>query len=220
MADVTLTAEPRTETGSAAAGRLRRQGKCPAIVYGLSSDATAVTVPAHELGLLLGAPGGVNTPITLSMDGKNVLTLARQIQRHPTRGDLVHVDFIRVDRDVAVSAEVPIQIVGDAPGVNMGGRLEQAIFVIPVTAKPEEIPASVEVDVSGLEMMDAVHVRDLALPAGVVTSLEPDDLVVQVAVPRGSGPGEEGEAGGEDAGDGEGGETPSADGDADADGEG
>lgn len=204
MADPTLTADERTETGSGAAGRLRRRGLLPAVVYGLGAEAVHVTVPAHELSLLLAAPGGVNTPITLRLAGGEVLTLARQVQRHPTRGDLVHVDFVRVDRDVAVSAEVQLQIVGDAPGVGMGGRLEQALFSISVTAKPQAIPASVEVDVSHLDGGDALHVRDLPLPPGVEATADPDELVVQVAMPRGTAGAEEGA---EEAGEAGGGEA-------------
>ena len=109
MPDVTLTAEPRTERGSGPAGRLRRTGKVPAVVYGLEADAQSVTVVGRELERILHGAGGANTLITLQLGtgGDDALALVRQIQRNPTRGDLVHVDFVRVRRDVAVSAEVP-----------------------------------------------------------------------------------------------------------------
>ena len=121
--DVVLQAEPRTERGSRPAGRLRRAGQVPAVVYGLGGDTLAVTVPARELDHILAH--GVNTLITLKLDGDDQLALARQVQRHPTRGDLVHVDFVRVSTDVAIAAEVALHLVGEAVGVRDGGLLEQ-----------------------------------------------------------------------------------------------
>src|SRR6476620_6427773 len=99
MPDVTLTAEPRTEHGSGPAGRLRRTGKVPAVVYGLDADAQSVTVVGRDLERILHGAGGANTLITLHLGtGDDALALVRQIQRNPTRGDLVHVDFVSVRR--------------------------------------------------------------------------------------------------------------------------
>jgi large subunit ribosomal protein L25 len=118
------------------------------------------------------------------MDGDENLTLARQIQRHPTRGDLIHVDFIRVRRDVAVAAEVPVNLEGEPEGVRDGGVLEQLVFTLSVEAKPEDIPPAVEVDVSGLGIGDQLRIADLRLPAGVAVQQEADELVVQIVMPR------------------------------------
>jgi large subunit ribosomal protein L25 len=137
MPDIVLTAEPRTAVGSRPAGRLRREGKVPAVVYGLRTDTLNVTVPARELAHILAGEAGANTLITLKVDGDDVLTLARQIQRHPTRGDLVHVDFVRIRRDVAVQAEIPVHLVGEEPeGVRDGGLLEQLLFTLSIEATP------------------------------------------------------------------------------------
>lgn len=201
MADVILTAEPRSERGSGPAGRLRRAGKVPAVVYGLGAQATAVTVGAHALDGLLRGEAGTNTLITLRIDGDDALALVRQIQRHPTRGDLVHVDFVRVRRDVAVSAEVPLHLVGEGPGIRAGGLLEQSLFHVTVEAMPQSIPTGLEVDVAGLDLGDQLHTSDIPLPAGVTLAHEGDELVVQVVVPRGMAESEEGgeEAAGEGA---------------------
>ncbi|HEY7136993.1 MAG TPA: 50S ribosomal protein L25 [Acidimicrobiia bacterium] len=194
MADSILIAEQRTERGSGPAGRLRRTGRVPAVVYGLDAASVSVSVPARELSHILAGEAGVNTLITLRVDGDDVLTLARQIQRNPVRGDLEHVDFVRVRRDVAVSAEVPIHLVGEAPGVRDGGLLEQQLFTLTVEAKPEDIPNAVELDVSTLEMGDQLRVQDIPLPRGVATTQDPEETVAVVAVPRGTGlPEEEGE---------------------------
>ena len=202
MPDITLASEPRTDFGSRPSGRLRREGKVPAVVYGLGSEAVPITVVSRELQHILAGEAGANSLITLDVDGQSVLTLARQIHRHPTKGILVHVDFIRIDRDVAVSAEIPIHLVGEATGVKDGGLLEQLLFHLTVEAMPGNIPVSIEIDVERLAIGDQLHVEDISLPEGVATEVESDFVVAQVAAPRvvteGEGEaveGEEGEAG-------------------------
>jgi large subunit ribosomal protein L25 len=205
MTDVVLAAEPRTQKGSANAGRLRRAGKLPAVVYGLDAETLTVTVSARELDHALHSESGANTLITLQLDGDETLALARQIQRHPTRNELVHVDFVRVRRDVAVAAEVPLTVEGEPPGAKEGGMLEQVLFTLSVEAMPGNIPTSIAVDVSGLALGDQLRVEDLTIPPGVDVQHEADELVAQVSVPRGieeeeeAAEGEEGEEGEEGA---------------------
>lgn len=186
MADVILQAEPRTNLGSRNAGRIRREGLLPAVVYGLQTEALSVTVSARELDHALHSESGANTLITLKVAGQDdALALARQIQRHPTRNELVHVDFVRISRDVAVAAEIPLDIEGEPPGVKEGGVLEQLFFSITVEALPGNIPTSITVDVSHLALGDQLRVADLPIPEGVSVQHEPDELVVQVSIPRG-----------------------------------
>ncbi|HEY7104826.1 MAG TPA: 50S ribosomal protein L25 [Acidimicrobiia bacterium] len=184
MPDIVLIAEPRSERGSRPAGRLRREGKVPAVVYGLGNDVLPVSVPARELAHILAGESGANTLINLEFDGDAMLTLARQIQRHPTRGDLVHVDFIRIRRDVAVSADVPLHLVGEPEGVRDGGLLEQLVFTVTVEAMPGNIPVSLELDVGELAIGDQRRMSDLTLPADVTSHLDPETVVAQVAAPR------------------------------------
>jgi large subunit ribosomal protein L25 len=184
MADITLVAEQRPEKGSRPSGRLRRAGRVPAVVYGLGVDTLMVTVRARELGHILSGASGANTLITLEVDGDDFLTLARQIQRHPTRGELLHVDFIRIRRDVAVSAEIPVHLVGESTGVRDGGLLEQLIFNLTIEAMPGNIPVSLEVDVSALAIGDQIRVSDVPLGNGVATQVEGETVVAQVAAPR------------------------------------
>lgn len=201
--DVVLTTEARSERGSRPAGRLRRAGKVPAVVYGLGTDTVEVAVSARELNHILA--GGTNTLITLKLDGDEALTLARQVQRHPTRGELLHVDFIRVRTDVAVAAEVALHLEGEPAGVRDGGVLEQLIFTLTIEAKPQDIPGQLTADVSHLEIGDQLRLNEVSLPAGVTTAVESDTLVAQVVAPRvveeveEEGEGEEGEEGVEGA---------------------
>jgi large subunit ribosomal protein L25 len=218
MPDVILEAESRSLLGSRNAGRLRREGRLPAVVYGLDTEVQNVTVSARELEHALHSESGANTLITLKLDGDDTLALARQIQRHPTRNELVHVDFVRVRRDVAVAAEVPLTIEGEPPGAKEGGILEQLLFTLSVEAMPGNIPTAIVVDVSHLALGDQLRVTDLSIPPGVDVQHEDDELVAQVSVPRGME--EEEEAEGEE-GEGEEGEgAPAEGGEAAADSEG
>ena len=180
--DVVLIAEPRSTRGSGPAGRDRRAGRLPAVVYGLGTEATAVTVPSHELSLILSK--GVNTLITLRLDGAEELTLVRQVQRHPVRGDLVHVDFVRVSADLAITADVSLVLSGDPEGVKRGGMLDQQIFTLTVEAKPNAIPTSIEVDVAHLDLGDQLRMSEVTLPAGVTCGLDPDTLLAAAVAER------------------------------------
>jgi large subunit ribosomal protein L25 len=207
MAEEVLTAEPRAERGSRPAGRLRRAGRVPAVIYGLGGDTVPVTVPSREVTHILSH--GANTLIRLRLVGDDQLTLARQVQRHPTRGDLVHLDFIRVRTDVAVSAEVALHLIGEPEGVRNGGLLEQLVFGLPIEAMPQDIPGSIEVEVAHLDIGDQFRLDEITLPAGVSATIEPDALIAQVVAPRvaevaevAEGEGEEGEAAEGEAGEG------------------
>ena len=204
MEEVTLVADVGRPVGKSAARKIRRAGKVPAIVYGQGADPEPVAVPNRELQHILAGAGGANTLINLDLSGRGELVLARQVVRHPVRQTLVHLDFIRVRRDQAVSAEVPIHLTGEAPGVREGGLLEQATFTLSIEAKPGDLPAGIEVDVSGLDIGDQITVADLTLPPGVVSTQDPGDLVAHVTQPRGLDLPEEGEAAEGEEGEGEG----------------
>lgn len=209
--EVMLVADVNRPVGKSAARKIRREGKVPAIVYGLGSDPQPVAVPTRDFEHILHGPGGVNTLIGLEISGQQELVLARQLVRHPVKHTLVHVDFIRVRRDVAVAAEVPIHLVGEAEGVKNGGLLEQTTFTLSIEAKPADLPTGIEADVSHLSMGDQLTVGDLNLPAGVVTTQDAGDLVAHVTEPKGMALPEEIEAAEAEAeaaaGEGEGAET-------------
>jgi large subunit ribosomal protein L25 len=211
MEEVTLVADVGRAVGKSSARKIRREGKVPAIVYGQGTDPEPVAVPSRDLQHILGGAGGANTLINLDLSGRSELVLARQVVRHPVRHNLVHLDFIRVRRDQAVSAEVPIHLIGEAQGHKDGGLLEQDTFTLSIEAKPGDLPAGIEADVSALGIGDQLTVADLKLPPGVATTQDPGDLVAHVSAPKGLDLPEEGEAAeGEEGEEGEGGEAASA----------
>lgn len=184
MREVTLVAEPRPEAGSAPARRLRREGRVPAVVYGLDHQPESVTVSAQEMMQVLHRVGH-NALINLKVgDGDGSLTMAREVQRHPVRGELVHIDFVRIRADQAVQADIAVHILGEPIGAKEGGMLEQVLFTVTVSAKPRELPANFELDVSELKVGDAKRIEDLTAPEGVEILNEPDAVVAQCLVPR------------------------------------
>ncbi len=182
MAELTLVAEPGRATGSAASRRMRAAGRVPAVVYGHGAEPQAVSVDGRDLRIVLSGGAGVNQLLSLDVAGERHLALARVLQRDPVRSAVIHVDFQVVSRDEVISAEVPVNLVGEAKAVEQEkGIVEHILSSLTVRAKPGSIPDSIEVDVSGLTVGDTVRVGQLELPAGVTTDVDPDETVVVAA---------------------------------------
>lgn len=183
MANIELRAEPRSVLGKQVRA-LRRQGIVPANVYGHAAS-TAVQVPVKDLEQALSRAGQTHL-ISLAMDGGAPTTvLVRDYQRHPTRGSLLHVDFYRVAMTERLKVDVPLRLVGEAPGVKEhDGVLLQSLTAVSAESLPGDLVDEIEVDVSGLTELDsALYVRDLVAPAGVTILADPDDLVVRLLPP-------------------------------------
>jgi large subunit ribosomal protein L25 len=212
MAEITLPAQTGRTTGTRPSRRLRGEGKVPATVYGLGSDSVSVTVDWRELRLALTTDAGMNALINLEIDGHaSELTIVKEMQRHPIKRNVLHVDFLRVSRDVAIEVEVPIVLEGEAEEVTRNdGIVDHALFQLAIKAKPGAIPNEITVDISGLAIGDTIRVGDLTLPSGVETDVDPEEAVVigqppQRAEEVEAAEGEEGaEAEAAEAGEGEG----------------
>src|SRR4051795_12741269 len=159
MAEITLAAETGRTTGSRASGRLRASGKVPATVYGLGNDPVAVAVEWRDLRPAPTGEAGLNALINLEGDGHaSELTIVKEMQRHPIKRSVLHVDFLRVSRDVAIEVDVPIVLAGEAEEVSRnGGIIDQALFHLTVKAKPGSIPNELTVDVSELTIGGAIR---------------------------------------------------------------
>jgi large subunit ribosomal protein L25 len=181
MAEVKVVAEPGRTTGSSASRRLRHEGRVPAVVYGHGMKPLTISVVGRDLRHALSVHG-LNQVLTLDVDGATHLVLARQLQRHPVRHTLSHVDFQVVRRDEIVTAEVALVLVGTATQVERErGLLEQTLTSLSIRSTPEQIPQEITVDVSDLEIGGALRVRDLVLPTGVTTDVDPEEPVVIAA---------------------------------------
>jgi large subunit ribosomal protein L25 len=184
MSQVTLHASTSRAQGSANSRRLRHHGAIPGVVYGHGVEPLPVSVNAKDFRNAVSGEQGLNALITLDADGTTYTVMAREIQRHPVRGTVSHIDFQVVDRNQAVVAEVPLHLVGDAVEVRHADwEVDQQAFSIEVRTRPDQIPNFIEVDISGLTAGGAIRVGDVVLPEGV--EAEGDPLVLVVATHAG-----------------------------------
>jgi large subunit ribosomal protein L25 len=185
MANATLSAELRTETGKGVARKLRAAGRVPAVIYGHNREPQSLTLDARDLGRLLGTITAGSTVVELSFGGATARTLIREIQRHPVKRTLTHVDFQELVAGERVTVECPLVFVGTAEGVrNQGGILEEVLRAITISVDPSSIPNHIDVDISTLTIGHPLHVRDLVLPEGVTALTDADATVCAVAGTR------------------------------------
>jgi len=190
---VTLATRPRTGSGKGEARALRREGRVPAIADGVGIDPTPLSVDALDLYHALHTDAGDNAVLRLAVEGGTHLALAREVQRHPVRRDVLHLDFVTVSRTQKVQAVVPVVLEGEAPGVAEGGVAEQAAFTLTIEALALEVPDQLVLDVSDLGVGDVKRASDVALPAGVELLDDPESPVVTIVVPALDVPETEGE---------------------------
>ena len=195
MAEVTITATPRTEFGKGAARKIRRNAQVPAVLYGHGSPTRHLTLPGHELMIALRTP---NVLIRLQGEGVNELALPKGVQRDPIKGFLEHIDLLLVKGGEKVTVEVPVVVVGD---VISGGLIDHQMVAVPVEAEATHIPQTLEVNVDGFDIGATVHASDLRLPEGVSLAADPGALVLHVISAGAAAPGEGEEAAEEGAAD-------------------
>jgi large subunit ribosomal protein L25 len=179
MAEITVEAETGRPIGTAASGRLRAEGRIPAVIYGHGLAPLPVSVDGRSLRTALSGEAGLNALLSVRVDGQTHLTMAKDIQRHPVRNTVLHLDLQVVRRDEVVTAEVPINLVGDPLQVTRNqGVVEHTLTSLTIHSEPGRIPTSIDVDVSELTIGETIRVGDLQLPSGVTTDLDPEEAVV------------------------------------------
>ena len=186
---VSLKATRRTATGRNAVKKVRAAQAVPAILYGRDTEPHPLQVERRAIDILLSHAVGENILVNLEIEdgakGSNRLALINEVQRHPVNQTVVHVDFQTVSVNVKLVAEVVIEPVGEANGVkNFGGLLEQSLRSIEVECLPKDLPEIVRVDVSGLNVGDSLHVKDLPVLPGVEYAADPDVTVFLVSEPK------------------------------------
>jgi large subunit ribosomal protein L25 len=185
MSTATLSATLRSESGKGAARALRRAGSVPAVIYGHKREPMSLSVSTRELERLLERVATGTTVVELSIDGRVSRTLIREIQKHPFKKQLVHVDFQELVAGEMITVSVPLVIVGTSIGVrSFQGILDQTMRELEVEVDPSAIPNHIDVDVSALNIGDSIHVRDLNVPAGVRVLTDASASVVVVAAPK------------------------------------
>ncbi|MEA3337975.1 MAG: 50S ribosomal protein L25 [Chloroflexota bacterium] len=185
MDEFTIEIQKRTEVGSKAR-LLRVQGVVPGVLYGGEADPENVQVDGKTFDRML-ARGGAAHVVELVGDGiPQTQVLIREVQRHPVRRNVLHVDFVRIARDVRIRMAVPVVLFGEAPATAEGAILLQGMDAVEIECLPADLPSQFEIDVSGLEhISDRVTLDDLILPEGVVLYGEVGDkTIVSLTIPR------------------------------------
>jgi large subunit ribosomal protein L25 len=173
----TLNVEPRTPEGSRATRRLRRSGYVPGIIYGEGEDCRSFKANEHELSRLLSSGAAV---FDLALEGNPIPVIIKDQQLHPVRGQVLHIDMLRVNLNESIQTTVLVELHGaeDAPGVSEGGVLEQVTRELTIEALPGDIPEKIDVDVSNLEAAATMHLSELTPPDGVTFVDDPDETII------------------------------------------
>jgi len=181
---VKLTAERRTVTGRSAVRKLKAAGSVPAVIYGAKDKPETLQVSKRDINAMFSHAAGENILVELEIAGKSRLALVQEVQHAPVGGAILHIDFHAVSMDEVIQADVPLEPTGTANGVkNMGGLLEQNLRSLAIECLPRDLPDLITVDVSALNIGDAIHVREIQLPAGVTTRVQPDLTAFSVLAP-------------------------------------
>jgi large subunit ribosomal protein L25 len=189
-----IKAEARDRVGKGASRALRRQQKVPAVIYGGKQAPAGISINSHDLTLLLHGGGFMTTLFDIDVAGKVERAIPRDFQLDPVKDFLTHVDFLRITEDSVITVDIPVHFLNeaDSPGLKEGGVLNIVEHTIELSVKATNIPHSVDVDLTGLDIGDTIHISDVKLPEGakivnrqnftVATIVAPTIVVEEVRV--------------------------------------
>jgi large subunit ribosomal protein L25 len=179
MSTNTLVASTGRPTGSAASRRLRRENQIPGVIYGHGMTPVSIAVDRRELRLALGSHGGVNTLVNLEVDGTTYPAIVKEMQRHPVRRNVSHIDFVQVNLTEQLTIHVSIRLEGEAKAVlNEGGLVDSAVNSLELSARAGDIPSEIVIDITDMKPGDVIRLGDISLPSGVTAQGDPDMTVV------------------------------------------
>lgn len=181
METINLAVEPREALGKGGAHKLRRSGRIPAVFYGKGKEATSIAVA--EVALREALAKGRHSVLAIETGGRTEYAVIKQIQHHPVRHQILHLDLLAVDLTEEVELPVPVELVGESAGVRAGGILDQLVREVTLRGLPREIPPVIEADITALEVGDHVTVKDLRVPQGITVVGDADGLVASILTP-------------------------------------
>ena len=181
MSKSTLTATTGRATGSAASRRLRGEGRIPGVLYGHGMTPVSLSVERRDLRLALSGPAGVNTVLSLDVDGTAYNAVIRELQRHPVKRTVSHIDFLQVSMNEQITVSIPIRLEGESKAVQAAdGLVDPAVDSIEVHTTPANMPAEFVIDISEMQPDTVIRLSDVKLPKGVTATGDPDMPVVTV----------------------------------------
>jgi large subunit ribosomal protein L25 len=211
---LTLSAEQREKAGKGASRALRREGRVPAVIYGNKEDPVTIHVEERELNKLLGSGIFMNSLIMVDIGGKAVRTLPKDVAFHPVTDRPLHVDFLRLSKNATVDVSVPVLFVNEeaSPGLKRGGVLNVVRHELELVCDAARIPDEIEIDVTGLDVGDSIHISSAKLPEGCESAITDRDFTIATIVApsalkradgeAAAGDGEDGEEAAEEGGEG------------------
>ena len=181
----TLSAETGRATGSAASRRLRAADRIPAVLYGHGMEPISLSVARRDLRVALSGPAGQNTILSLNIGGTSYNAIVKEMQRHPVRRTVAHIDFVQINLSEEITMHVPVHLVGTAKAVvSAGGLVDPAVDTIEVRTTPANVPNEISIDISDLTPDSVIRLSDIAMPAGVSAIGDPEMPVVTVLMSR------------------------------------
>lgn len=185
MSELQLSVETGRKGGTRPARRLRREGKIPAVVYGLETDPIPIAIEWPALRAALTTDAGLNALITLEIDGADHLTVIKDLQRHPVRRDVIHIDFMRIRANQEIEVNIPINLVGEALAVTRAdGMVDQTMYELTLLTRPGNVPDEIVVDITDLQLGESIKVSDLPLPEGASAVADGDESVAISLITR------------------------------------
>jgi large subunit ribosomal protein L25 len=181
MSQTTLTATPRTGSGTPTARRLRAEGHIPGVLYGRGMEPISVTVERREFRLALSGPAGANTVLALQVGGTSYPAVVKEMQRHPIRRTVNHIDFLQVNMNEEITVHIAFRIEGESKAVAAaGGLVDPTVDSIEVSCTPTDMPNEFVFDVTDMQPDTVIRLSDIPMPKGVTPLGDPDMAVVTV----------------------------------------
>ncbi|HEY8961416.1 MAG TPA: 50S ribosomal protein L25 [Luteolibacter sp.] len=179
-----LKAAPRARTGSGRLNQMRREGWLPSVIYGRKADNKNLKVDAKAFAELLAHSTSDNILINLDIEGEGTrLAFLQAIQHDAISGAALHADFLAIDENTEITAHIPVHLNGEAAGVKAGGVVEQYVHTLEIVCLPNDLPDTIEVDISALALGASLHISELGLPKGVKPTHAGDVVVAHLGVP-------------------------------------
>ena len=181
MSNTTLVATTGRATGSSASRRLRAEGHIPGVLYGHGMTPLSLTVERRDLRVALSGPAGVNTILSLTVDGASYNAVIKEMQRHPVKRTVNHVDFLQVNMNEEITVNIPLRLEGEAKAVLATGALvDPAVDTIEVVTTPNNMPDEFLIDITDMQPDQVIRLADVPMPTGVTPTGDPDMPVVTV----------------------------------------
>jgi large subunit ribosomal protein L25 len=176
-----IQAAPRARTGSGRLNQMRREGWLPSVIYGRGTENKNLKINAKSFTELMSHSSSENIVVNLEIEGEGTrLAFLQAVQHDPISGNMLHADFLAIDSKTEITAHIPAHLHGEAPGVKAGGVIEQYIHAIEITCLPDDLPETIHIDISNLQLGDSLHLGDITYPKGVRPTHAAEVVVVHI----------------------------------------